>query len=248
MSNCHTLHRNGYIVNTKEGLSTNIGKDCGKTYFGVDFVVQSKQYDRNITESENRTKLLSFALQVTDIERRINELRHQSQGADWVHKKTRPLLNATSGCPHDVVRQISAMIRTGNNLLTKEREASASEIEDMEAKAGRTLPRPQFISDPLAEILGVQALYGENDLKDLLVFDLETHLGAFKNLIVEAMTYEQLRHWVKWANAVETTIEKATAAVAFGRQLLTEKNLMPFAELLDRKDKALFKNYLATLN
>ncbi len=247
LSNCHTPHGRGYIVTTKEGLSTNIGKDCGKHYFGVDFETLSKQFDRDISESENRKKLLSFALQVADIERRIHELRRQPHGADWLYKHTRPLLNAASGCPQGVVRQISTMIKTGNNLLTKDREATASEIEDLEAKAGRTLPRPQIISDPLAEILGIQALYGENDLKELLVIDLETNLGVFKNLISEALTYEQLRHWVKFANAVETTLEKATAAVGFGRQLLTEANLQPFAELLDRKEKALFRSYLATL-
>ena len=37
LSNCHTPHHRGYLVVTQSGRETNIGKDCGKTYFGVDF-------------------------------------------------------------------------------------------------------------------------------------------------------------------------------------------------------------------
>jgi hypothetical protein len=247
LSNCHTPHGRGYIVATKEGLSTNIGKDCGKTYFGVDFETLSKQFDRDVTESENRKRLNSFALQVENIERRIDELRHQPRGADWVYKKSRALVNAASGCPEGVVRRISTMLKTGTSLLTKDREATSDEIDNLEVTQGRTIERPYFISDPVADIAGLQVLYAENDVKELLVINLDTNLRAFKSLIVHALSFEQLRRWVKWVDAVEKTIERAAAAVTLGRQLLTETNLLPFGELLERKDKALFRAYLATL-
>ncbi|MEF9443407.1 hypothetical protein OWT26_25875 [Burkholderia sp. 1A5] len=54
LSSCHTPHNRGYIVVTKSGLETNIGKDCGKTHFGVDFNDMSRQFERDVTEKENR--------------------------------------------------------------------------------------------------------------------------------------------------------------------------------------------------
>ncbi len=55
LSNCHTPHGRGYIVTTKAGLQTNIGKDCGKTYFGVDFETLPKKFDRDMTAAESRS-------------------------------------------------------------------------------------------------------------------------------------------------------------------------------------------------
>lgn len=90
LSNCHTPHAKGYIVTTKDGQSTNIGKDCGKKYFGVDFEYLSKKFDRDITEKENRNYLFSFSFQIEEVERTISDLRKKERGADWVYKKLFP--------------------------------------------------------------------------------------------------------------------------------------------------------------
>jgi phage-related tail protein len=37
-----------YVVATTHGIETNIGKDRGKMYFGVNFETMSKQFDRDI--------------------------------------------------------------------------------------------------------------------------------------------------------------------------------------------------------
>jgi len=92
LSNCHTPHAKGYIVVTVDGGETNIGKDCGRTYFGVDFDVLSKQFDRDLVAAENRETLASFAFGIEELDRHIDELRTASRGADWVYKSTRLLL------------------------------------------------------------------------------------------------------------------------------------------------------------
>jgi hypothetical protein len=45
LSNCRTL-RDRYLVPTKDGRPTNIGKDCGRIYFGADSETMSRQFDR----------------------------------------------------------------------------------------------------------------------------------------------------------------------------------------------------------
>lgn len=248
LSNCHTLHGRGYIVNTKSGLKTNIGKDCGKTYFGVDFETLSKKFDRDMAAAENRNHLCSFGFEVDEIESQIDEMRRRPKGADWVHKKAQPLLKAGLGNPAMVVRLIEGMIKTGSNLLTKPREATDEEIDALEVAQGRKIQRPYIIEDHVAEIAGLQALYPENDLRALLVLDLTENLGKFKQLDIDCMTYEELRHWSKWTGTVETTLEKARMVIEAGNALLKPENLEPFLSVLPKgEERTSLRNYLKEL-
>lgn len=248
LSNCHTPHAKGYIAATKDGLSTNIGKDCGKRYFGVDFETMAKKFDRDITEVENRSRLCGFSLQVEEIERVLSDLRQKPRGADWVYKKTRPLVSVGKGCPEEVVRRISAMLKNGTNTLTSEREATSSEIDALEAMQGRKLQRPYVISESVADISGLQALYPENDLKALLVLDLEANLREFKEKDIDSLTYDELRRWAKWTDSVDSTMERATNAVLLGGDLLTQPNLEPFSRvLMKHENNSLFRAYLRGL-
>jgi len=249
LSSCHQPHGRGYIVTTKAGITTNIGKDCGRKHFGVDFETTSRKFDRDITEKQNRDRLNSFVFSIEEIESRVKDLRSQSKGADWVYKHTRPLVNATKGCPEEVVRRLRAMVKTGGNSLSNEREASDSETEQEIARTGRTIKRPHVVTEHVADIAGVQALYPDNDIRALLIDDLATNLGKLSDTNVDALTYNELRNWMKWLDTVENTLERAEAAVGFGRQLLTLINLEPFYTVLTKRDeKDMFKKFLNTLS
>lgn len=147
-----------------------------------------------------------------------------------------------------VIRLIDGMIKTGSNLLTKPREATDAEVEALEAAQGRTVQRPLIIDEPVAEITGLQALYPENDLRKLLVLDLTTNLDKFKELDIDCLTYEELRFWSKWAGTVDTTLEKAQAAMEYGNALLNRENLAPFLKVLPKSEETtLFLAYLKEL-
>lgn len=169
LSTCHKPHGKGYIVRTKDGRITNIGKDCGKTYFGVDFETLSRQFDRSIIESENRDRLRRFSSQLDEFEREIGELREGRGGADWVYKHAQQLVNRNAGCPQEVVRRILDMVKTRTSTLVWQRPATESEIELQEAMLGRNLVRPHYVDSPIGEIDGLPTLYPENNLRDLLI-------------------------------------------------------------------------------
>lgn len=249
LSNCHTPHAKGYIVTTKGGLSTNIGKDCGKTYFGVEFDILAKKFKRDRTEKENRIRLDSFSFQIEELEQTISDLRQKEHGADWVYKKSRPLVSASNECPHEIVRRISVMVKTGTNILSVEREATKSEIELQEAMQNQKIRHPYIIEEPIAEIAGTQSLFPENDLRALLVIDLEQTLKEFNAMDIDSLSFDELRHWTKWVDSVENTLEKAKAAVAIGNSLLSRSNLEPFNQILTKnEDINLFRLYLKGLN
>ena len=248
LSNCHTPHAKGYIATTKEGLSTNLGKDCGKKYFGIDFEIMSKKFDRDIIEAENRKRLISFSLQIEEIERTLLDLRRKPRGADWVYKKTRPLVSSNKGCPEVIVRQISTMLKNGTNSLIIEREATTSEVSALEAVQGKKLQLPYIISESVAVIDGLQALYPENDLRQMLVFELEENIRTFKDKNIDSLSYNELRDLTKWADSVEKTMEKVVNSVALGCNLLAQSNIEKFNRILmNQEDRLLLRAYLNDL-
>jgi hypothetical protein len=248
LSNCHTPHAKGYIVATKDGHETNIGKDCGRTYFGVDFEALSRKFDQDITEKENREKLWSFSFRLDELKEQIDDLRSQDRGGNWVYRLTRPLLEAGRGCPPEIVRRLGTMVKTRLPLLTAEREATAQEIENLEAIQGRRLPRPHYVEEPFAEVAGLEALYPENDLRDLLVLELGERIKKFEEESIDALSYESLRKWAKWIGTIDATIDKASASIASGRRLLSPENLEPFAHILRDPDAVTqFRTYIRAL-
>lgn len=248
LSNCRTPHAKGYIVVTKGGPETNIGKDCGKTYFGVDFETLSRTFDRDITEKENRETLWSFSFRLEELKSKIRELRSGAHGADWIYKTTRSLININRGCPQEVVDRISAMVKARRNILTIERKATDAEVEAREAISGQRVHRPQYIDEPIATINGLEALYPENDLREMLVLDLESRIKQFESVDIDTLAYDSLRQWVKWVGTVETTMEQANNIIAHGRRLLQAHNLSPFTRVLSQKDLTVFRNFLKGLS
>ncbi|MGQ0526265.1 MAG: hypothetical protein ACT4P8_21705 [Betaproteobacteria bacterium] len=248
LSNCHTLHAKGYIASTKDGLETNIGKDCGKTYFGVDFETMSRLLDRDITEAENRDRLWNFSFRLDDVERRVAALRSADKGADWLHTKLRSLITPNAGCPEAVVRQVSSMVKMRSTKLSVQREATEAEIVQRETAENRRLPRPFYTEEQVADISGLEALYPENDLRKLLVLDLAEKIKDFQTLNIDTMSYEELRRWVKWVDSVEPTRDRASDAVTRGRTLLATANLQPLLKIMNRQaDTDAFRAYLKGL-
>lgn len=231
LSNCRTPHTKGYIVATKDGRETNIGKDCGKNYFGVDFEILAKQFDRDITEQDNRELLWNFNFQLEELEAKITAMRSGNRGADWVHKHSQALINPGARMPLEVVRIMSTFAKTKSNVLHAQREATEQEIEDLEVIQRKKIERPFYLDEPIAEIRGIEALYPENDLRKLLIIDLEENIKAFKSLNIDNMTFEKLSYWKKWAVSVDGILEAATTAVIAGRALLELKNLSPILKI-----------------
>src|SRR5262245_39067148 len=46
LSECRTPHRDGFLVETKDGLETNVGHICGRNTFGEAFDIASANYRR----------------------------------------------------------------------------------------------------------------------------------------------------------------------------------------------------------
>ncbi len=248
LTTCHQPHMKGFIVKTKNGVLTNIGKDCGKTHFGVEFETLTKQLDRAYKESENRKKLDSFKSQLEVLEDNINELRHQVKGVDWVYKNSNELIKVGGDCNEIVVRKITEMSKARVSTLTLSTEATEDEIQIIETSQSRQIQRPHIITKNIAEITGLSVFYPENNLKDILVFDLQKQLGLFKTKPVDLMTYSELQTWVKFVDSIESKLETVKHTIKAGTNLLNLENLKPFSALIIKsEDKKKFLSFITSL-
>lgn len=246
LSNCHTQHGRGYVVTTQSGIVTNIGKDCGTTYFGVQFEELSKKFNRDLDEKEMRERLTSFTFGLEDIESRIQELRKSPIGADWIYERIQALQTRGGHVPDEVIHRLASMVRTGSGSLTQTRVATVEEKERLRAMGtGQNISN--VIEDQVGVIYGFEALYPENDLKKLIIIDLVENLKKFKPLNVDAMTYEQLKHWSKWASFKDTTLESIETSIGHGRRLLAKDNLSQFTQILKKTENNSFRNFLKSL-
>ena len=231
LANCRTPHTKGYLVSTKSGRETNVGKDCGKNFFGVDFEEMAKQFERMSTEQDNRELLWNFHFNIEELDVKINDLRKGKNGADWVQKNCSILYDSNSKMPKEVTRTMERLAKAKSGLLTRQREATKNEVENLEARLGKPIRQPHYIDESIGVIHGIEALYRENDLRDLIAVKIEERLKDFKSKNIDELTFSQLSEWKRWAISVEQVLETAYAAVAFGRILLTKRNLSPLLEL-----------------
>jgi len=249
LSDCHTPHKKGYVVSTESGELTNIGWICGRDYFGEDFETRSRQFERDVEDQANREILAGFSFRVDLLQAELDAMRQADYGANWVYKHTRPLLEAHRGCPEPIVRKIAAMIRAGQNQLTEDRQATQRETEIAEAAAGRAISQPHIISEVVAQIKGMAALNAQNDLRQLLVIEMHEELKTFRDLDIDSLTHSDLARWAKWIGGNDARLERASAAIAAGRELLTADNLAPFRRLLFRNEETIeYTRFLRSLS
>jgi len=248
LSNCHTPHSRGYLVATKLGQETNIGKDCGKNYFGVDFVDMAAQFDRDMRDKEARERLWSFTFKLDELKGTIKALREGDRGADWVHRTSRPLVESGKQVPIVVIRHIATMLKTGTSTLQIDREATPREYEMEEARLGRSVKRPLVVSDKVADIQGIEALDQANDLRQILILDLEENIKSFEPLNIDTMTSKELLKWSKWTGTLEQRLDTAHRSLEIGHVLLKRTNLAPFMQVVEDEDeRKSFTKYLNSL-
>jgi hypothetical protein len=248
LSDCHTRHNKGYIVQTDKGAVTNIGKDCGKREFGVDFETLSRNFEADIQARNNREMLTTFSFAVDELQEKIQNIRKEEHGADWLNGKIQEITRPGNGCPNSVVSRVNRMARARQGRLTIERRATQEEIDAMDVAAGHAGTNERIVEETIGDIQGLTALYPENNVREILAIQIEQRLKDFRVADIDTMIGSELRDWVKWTTSVDALFDRARAAVDAGRQFFHPANLGLFMQTLsERSDQAEFRSYLKRL-
>lgn len=246
LTGCHQPHGRGYIVTTKSGRVTNIGNICGKNHFGVKFDEFSKVFVQALTDHQNRQAIASFLFQLERYVEEVSTLRGGEQGADWVYRTSRALAERNHGCPDILVREVGKMIRARDGSIRVPRVATEEEAKEMEVMAGKSLPRPQYVEEIKGNLGGIECLYHEYNIREILVLDVEPQLAKLADFDVDTATSNELRFWAKWCQELEEKLERVRGAVKAGRVLLSRENLVQLFEIIpDPNELTFFKQWLA---
>jgi hypothetical protein len=248
LSSCRQPHGKGYLVKAKNGRETNIGKDCGRKHFGVDFEALRKTYDRDLLNATRRGRLGEFQNRAQHYLDTVDQLRQGQFGAKWVYKTSRALVSKAAAMPDEIVQSVSGMAKARDGTITRQRQATEQEVDDIEARENRRIQRPHYVSESIGMLQGLAALFPENDLRQILAVDLIPKLVQLKQLSVDTMRELDLASWDKWAAGIDQKLDQAREAIRQGTQLLRKSNLAQLNELLeDQADRKIFGHFISKL-
>lgn len=237
LSSCHQPHGRGYLVTTKDGRETNIGKDCGKKHFSVDFEQLRNAYDRDFRNKERREQLETLLGRTPAYLEIIRELRSGSMGADSLYKDLQTLTTRGKGVPDVIVERLLQMARARNGRISIQREATALEIENLEAIHGKKIERPHYFDEEVGHLSGIASLYPEHNLKNILIFDLVENLDRLQRVQVSALSDMELLKLSKWATALDAKLSTLRRAMREAKTLLSPANISKLDVLIHGRDE-----------
>lgn len=239
LSTCHHKHFRGYVVTTNDGRVTNIGKDCGKTHFGVDFETLSRSFDRELLDMERREALSAGKNRLDSYVQQIEALKNAEKGATWLNKQIKLLRNPNTGLPNRICRQLDDMVRTQSPVLKRARRATKEEIEAMRT-TGRLKEDDRrteiMIEDEVGTLNGLAVLQPENDIRQLLILELGETLDRLRNIDIASATSHELGQLTKRIAEVGPTLDRCRHIVALGVQFFARENLSQLAEVAETED------------
>lgn len=248
LKTCRQPHNSGYLVLTKSGIETNIGKDCGRKYFSVEFRQMSRRFDRDLLAKERRDRIGAFQARLPALREALAALRADGDGygADSLVRLQAQLVGASSETPRPILDAIRVIVRSSDDLLRTQRKASDAEADQMDVAEGKRAPRPRFIDNTPVSIRGVAFL--RRDLRQLIAQDLEPGFDEIESFDVDTASPIAIRDKAKWAGEVDGKLEIVRELVALGRSLFTIPNLTPLARVTgDAAEKNIFKTFLKAL-
>jgi hypothetical protein len=248
LSSCHQPHGRGYLVTTKDGQETNIGKDCGKKHFSVDFETMRKAYERDFQNKEWREQLETIQRRIPSYLDAIKNIRSGNTGADSLYALLQSMTPRGKGVPETVVEEISKMVKARNGRITRQRQATDLEIENLEAIQAKEIRRPHYIEEEIGHMAGISALYPEYNLRELLVLDVTKGLEHIQQLDIPSLSEGELRDQSKWALGLDVKLNTAKQTVREAKIFLSPSNLSKLDVLIREKDgKRSFSKFLAQL-
>jgi hypothetical protein len=226
LSNCRTPNGRGYLIRATDGRETNIGVNCGKKHFPeqrAEFV----RNDRIVRERDLRSRAAAAKEDAQRVIDRVDELRKQPQGADWVCRCIAGLKRTVIKVDPPAWSQLVRRANTGRANVTVARRSgkSTSEIRVDRKGQTRTVRQETYVDVNIGAFTGLGVLSSGRDLRELLIERIDSAARELLECDPDRDGYKPLNQLLQKYGDFDSTFEQAQWAIDAGREFFTPTNL-----------------------
>ncbi|HDY7474833.1 hypothetical protein [Vibrio vulnificus] len=250
LSNCHTEHMRGYLVALSDGSEINIGNQCGKKAFDIEFDTLTKDFQQFRQTEECKTVIYEAKRKLEQWEHSLTDMLKAKRGATWANTRLKSLMNRRN-VTQGIIGHLNYMVKQRTGKIEVDHELTDKwEIEQiMSANPKLRYDEAKWVKKTIGHLEYLEALYPENDLQELFIKQAKTSLDAIKDCNPSQCSLSQLQELKKKANAMPDLIDKCENALSNAKQFLTRSNLDKLLPVFERRadDKKAFLCYLDNL-
>ena len=253
LSSCNQPHGKGYLVATETGLATNIGHQCGKKIFGIDFENHADDFDKFRESEERKISVRSAKSKIETWERSLNELRTGGKSIQWAIEAIEELQNA-----HFVGRaaaiELRSLSRTQNGNVKIDVQIKDKKYAELLFKFNKHLrdSGQALEEEVIGKIKNLHVLLTENHLK-LLFTTATSNIKDIRQADENSAPSPVLLSLSQKANNLQSEVDKVISIYRDAREFLTRKNLSPVLKKLNlvstvpQEEREAFARFLRNL-
>lgn len=219
ISSCGTAHNRGYLVVCEGGVETNIGHDCGKNIFGVDFKTLENKFNQDTNAQRYREKIKDCQIRLDDYTRKIESIKTGEHRGQWCYEKMH--WQMTRGFQNHTLDALQLKAKLKENRIFKLREMDAREIE----LARETGSKETYEKVQIGIILGISAVTEYKKLRTLLNINLGDEFNQFSSVDADVLNFTELQRWNNWVNRLDKRIQKVESIITDCLRFLSESNI-----------------------
>jgi len=225
LSNCHQQHQNGYLVLCSNNVETNIGHQCGKTYFGVDFEHMKKIFQKDLNVRNARANIEDKICQLDVVQQRIANLL--KNGGNECFAKMRDYRDKVATGALRV--KLERRAKNGDEKIFQVYDPTQQEIELEEARLNRRVTpeeRAAMISKELVGLVyGARAFNSYIKIKILLKDDIPNLIEEANGIDTASLHPNEILAWSKRLDGIESGFDEIQRIIEDCKRFLVQSNL-----------------------
>lgn len=222
MKGCRQRHNHGYWVVTEDGIETNIGGDCGASFF-PEFEAQRDDYTDRRAREEAIERFNELCRTGGKIENSIRQIMlHAADGMEWV-KKGRAALESAIG--QESFRRLQFLQRRGLVEVVVERERSDAEVDQIWELNRRRGPKAQFRIEQRTAGSLANAYWTYYDYRQELVKGVLDHLVKLRDKDPQVLSTATIQRHVRPLSGWEQKVKDAQSMAEQCKEFMSDRNL-----------------------
>lgn len=236
LKGCNQPHNKGYIVVTTDGTESNIGKDCGKGIFGVEFGDHATEFDKYRKNEERKIYIQDAKVKLDEWRTSLESLKERRKNILWVNNCLEALLNATK-VGRTGAMEMRSIARTQDPNVKIDVKVTDLRLRELLYKFNKTFRDSGQALDikVIGKVSNLHVLLSENSLKVMFTSVMD-NIKAVQNCDENSVPSPVLADISQKANALQGDVDRIHTIFADAKAFLTKKNLSPVLKKLQEMD------------